>query len=94
MVSYCKVWSPSWTGTFKNRADVLYCISVLVFLFVAQILSRLVLSRCVHFYLMSCMWSLKLSEVSLVTSMIFVECLCGIAVLSSVSCGVCRCSFV
>ena len=25
---------------------------------------------------------------------IFVECLCGIAVLSSVSCGVCWCSFV
>ena len=32
---------------------------------------------------------LKLSDVSLVTPRIFVECLCGIAVLSSVSCGVC-----
>ena len=28
------------------------------------------------------------------TPRIFVECLCGIAVLSSASCGVCRCSFV
>ena len=39
------------------------------------------LSRCVHFCLMSCMWSLKLCDVSLVTPRIFVECFCGIAVL-------------
>ena len=50
---------------------------------------RIVFSLCVHFSLMSCMWSFKLSEMSLVTARIFMECLCGIAVLSNVSCGVC-----
>ena len=60
----------------------------------APVSVRSVLSWCVHFCLMSCMWFLKLSEVSQVTPRIFVECLCGIAVLSSISCGVCLCSFV
>ena len=53
---------------------------------------RSVLSRCVHFCLMSCMWSLRLSDVSSVTTRIFVECLCGIVVLVVVCVGVLLCS--
>ena len=51
-----------------------------------------ILSLCVYFCLMLCMWSLKLSEVSLVTPRIFVECLCRIAVLVVVCVDVFLCS--
>ena len=86
-------------GLAYSKTERMYCLynSVRVSFCCPKSVSvsvRSVLSRCVHFCLMSCMWSLKLSEVSYVTPRIFVECLCGIAVLSSVSCGVCRCSFV
>ena len=44
-MSDCKVWSPSWTGIFQNRADVLLYISVRVS-FCCSVSVRSVLSRC------------------------------------------------
>ena len=70
MVSCCKVCDPSWTGVFQNRANVLMYISVrLSFCCAKSVLFSVqsMLSRCVHFCLMSCVLSLKLSEVTKVT---------------------------
>ena len=67
MVSDCKVWSPA--GLAYSKTEQIYCfyISVRVSFCCPKFVPvsvRSVLNRCVHFCLMSCMWSLKLSEVS------------------------------
>ena len=63
MVSYCNVW----TGI--SKPEQMYCLYISVRVSFCcpksvPVNARSVLSRCVHFCLMSCMWSLKLSEVS------------------------------
>ena len=78
-------------GLASSKTKQMYCLYISVRAYFCcpksvPVSVQSVLSRCVHFCLMSCMWSLKLSEVSQVTPKIFVEFLCGIAMLSSVSC--------
>ena len=56
-------------GLAYSKTELMYClyISVVVSFCCPKsvpVSVRIVLSRCVHFCLMSCMWSLKLSEVS------------------------------